>query len=90
MSQTFHNCNAINCIRNLPVKTQAPIGAFSIERTCSYSRDNSCRVRFDMSNNFTPLSVREAAPSKKTEEMCTCVKNTSNMSPLGGNDLQQK
>lgn len=65
MSQVQHqqlvrSCNAINCIRNLPVKTQAPISAFSIERTCMYARDNACKVAFPWSNFFTPNPVKAA------------------------------
>lgn len=54
MNQPFKACNAINCIRNLPVKTQAPISAFSIERTCYYAKENSCCVKVESSQHFTP------------------------------------
>jgi hypothetical protein len=48
-------CNAINCIRNLPVKSQAPISSFNIERTCHYAKDDTCKVQADWSPNFTPV-----------------------------------
>ena len=67
MNQPFKACQAVLCIRNLPVKIQAPIGAFSIERTCLYARENSCRVKFEVSQYCAPVretregSLREGA-----------------------------
>jgi hypothetical protein len=70
--ENFYSCQAINCIRNLPIKTQVPISAFSIERTCFYAKENSCRVKAENSQYFTPTSNIKA-----NLEKCVHVSNMS-------------
>lgn len=55
MLEVQKSCNAINCIRVLPVKIHAPVSAFVIERTCRFAKNNSCRVSAEKSIYFTPI-----------------------------------
>ena len=71
----IHACNVTSCIRNLTMKSHAPLAAFSIERTCTYAKEKKCQVNIpglivNKANRVAPMPQSGSAATKT----CQCVK----------------
>jgi hypothetical protein len=69
MTQVVRSCNAILCIRNLPVKHFASIVSYEIETTCPYCKSNSCQSRFPVNPNATPIDKSNLRPPEVVEKI---------------------